>query len=102
MSQFITHTNVNLPVSLTIRIADFFQAEEQIAVEWLSPEKKEVTLFSGLYSYEKGASETFIVRGKPGYCTAVLKELGTHGTIIDKRPQNSSVKFWIHLSGRRT
>lgn len=101
MSQLITPDSVRVSLPFVSRFADFFRTDEQIAVEWISPELKNVSLFTDLFRYDKSVIETFTIRGKPAYCAAVLTELASHGTILDKRPQNASVKFWIHLSGRR-
>ncbi|MBL7959177.1 hypothetical protein JNL27_02955 [bacterium] len=101
MPQFITNSFITVNLPFITRLSDVFQAEEQIAVEWISPEDNRVSLFDGLYEYEQNTSETFTIRGKPGFCSAVTEELDKHGRIVDKRPQNPSVKFWIHLSGKR-
>lgn len=101
MSQHITPSTFKVHLSFLTRLFDTFQPEEQIAVEWISPENDGASLFDGRYKYGKNVSETFMIRGKPGFCSAVTAELGKHGRVVDKRPQNASVKFWIHLSGRR-
>lgn len=101
MSRQITSSTIKLSIPFATRLTDLLQPEEQIVVEWVSPESEKVSLFAGLYEYEKNATETFTIKGKPGFCSLILSELNHHGSVIDKRPQNPSVKFWIHLTGRR-
>lgn len=101
MPQLIYSSSVKVIIPLRVQLGDFFQPDEQLAVEWISSEFQDVSLFSGLLHYTKNTGETFVIRGKPGYCSAVLAELNMHGIIVDKRPQNPSVKFWVHLTGKR-
>ncbi len=83
------------------RIADVFQTEERVVVEWKSSEEHPVFLF-GKYEFASGQGETFTIQGKPGFCSAVLSELGKNGLMIDKRPLvYSTSRFWIHLTGKK-
>jgi hypothetical protein len=101
MPRLITSSSVKISIPLANRLTDIFQPEEQIVVEWVAPENDNVSLFAGLYDYEKNVTETFTIKGKPGFCAFVLSELNHHGLVIDKRTQSKTVKFWIHLTGRR-
>ena len=101
MARPIEHNLFKPYIPCVVRLSEMFQTEETITVEWMSPRNNEVSLFKGLYKYEKGSSETFMINGKPGYCAMVLEELAAKGMIIDKRSQSSSIKFWIHLSGKK-
>lgn len=99
----ITNSEVKVLLPVRSRIADFFQAEERVIVEWKSSEEHPVSLFDGKYKFDCGQGETITIYGKPGFCSAILSELGKNGLMIDKRPQvYTTSRFWAHLTGRRT
>jgi len=55
------------------RVAHFCegaQSYERVEVLW------------GLFTYEKGERRTIIIRGKPGFCAAVLEDLRKKGQIL--------------------
>jgi hypothetical protein len=103
MSYTIDARAIDVSLPLMIRFFDLFQTDERVIVEWKSSEEHPVSLFNGRFHYECGEGETFTIQGKPGFCSAVLSELGRNGLMIDKRPLiHSTSRFWIHLSGKRT
>lgn len=91
MPEYITSDkfkNAGISIPVFSKIKDFFGAEETITVEWRSPDyiSKEVTILWGLLQVttEKGERRTFIVRGKPGFCAAVIEKLQQDGKIVRK------------------
>ena len=103
MSLTITNYDVRITIPIRDRFKDLFQTDEKVIVEWKSSEEHPVSLFNGKFHYECGEGETFTIHGKPGFCSAVLSELGRNGLMIDKRPLiHSTARFWSHLSEKRT
>lgn len=91
MPEYITSDkfkNAGISIPVFSKIKDFFGPEETITVEWLSPDytSKEITILWGLFQLktEKGEKRTFIVRGKPGFCAAVIEKLQQDGKIVRK------------------
>ncbi|RCK78873.1 MAG: hypothetical protein OZSIB_1023 [Candidatus Ozemobacter sibiricus] len=68
-------------VSLLTRVLDFFRAEDEVRVEWTSPEYERVDVLWGLLRWEKGERRTIVIRGKPGFCAAVLADLQRQGQL---------------------
>jgi hypothetical protein len=70
---------IKVRIPFFTRVADLFRPEEEIKVEWTSPDysKTNVSLFWGLISWEseKGERKTFVIQGKKGFCSAVMKNL---------------------------
>jgi hypothetical protein len=93
MAQLITPATVKASVPLWTRFNDFFRPHEEFSIEWTSPEYKRVAILWDTHEYEKGSRESFIIRGKPGFCAAVIAELSSKGTILDKRPP-VCIAFW--------
>ncbi len=56
--------------------------EEEIKLEWTSPNYEKVEMFGGLYRSEKGERKTIIIRGKKGFCESVVSQLSTNGNIM--------------------
>lgn len=91
MAEYITpdqFKKAGISIPVFSRFKDFFGAEETITVEWLSPDytSKQMRILWGLFQLktEKGEKRTFIVRGKPGFCAAVIDKLQQDGKIVRK------------------
>jgi hypothetical protein len=92
MDEYITpdkFRKAGISIPVLSRIKDLLiGTEETITVEWLSPDytSKEMTILWGLFQLktEKGEKRTFIVRGKPGFCAAVIEKLQQDGRIVRK------------------
>lgn len=69
-------------LSLFTRFLDLFKPADEVKVEWTSPAYERVEVLWGLFTYEKGERRTIIVRGKPGFCSAVLEDLRKKGQIL--------------------
>ncbi|MCB0832142.1 MAG: hypothetical protein KDC45_01630 [Bacteroidetes bacterium] len=94
----ITPETVEVSIPRWRRFLDFFQPEDNILVEWRSPDSEHVQLFKGLQEFEPARNATFVVRGKPAYCDYVVRELAAKGTITDKRNGNLWIGFWMRRS----
>lgn len=91
MPEYITSEKfkkAGISIPVFSKIKDFLSPEETITIEWLSPNysAKEITILWGLLQLrtEKGEKKTFIVRGKPGFCAAVIEKLQQDGKIVKK------------------
>ena len=63
------------------KIADAFRPEEQVKIEWTSPDYEKFSILWGLVKYERGQRMTFEIKGKPGFCAAVVRELSSTGNL---------------------
>ena len=72
-------------VPLLTRLADAFKAEEEILIEWTSPNYVKVEIFFGFVRYERGERCTFRIRGKPGFAAEAIKHLSSQGTILERK-----------------
>ncbi len=92
MPEYITpekFEKAKISIPVFARIKDFLSTtEETITIEWVSPNysSKEIAILWGLFQLrtEKGEKRTFIVRGKPGFCAAVIEKLQQDGKIVQK------------------
>jgi hypothetical protein len=96
VAQLITPATVKASLPWEARLTDFFRPQEEFSIEWTSPEDKGVSMLWGLYDFENGEHQSFIVRGKPGFCAAVIAELSSKGKILDKRPR-AFMAFWTRV-----
>ncbi|OIP25973.1 hypothetical protein AUK22_07385 [bacterium CG2_30_54_10] len=72
-----------IQVSLFTKFLDIFKSADEVRVEWTSPNYEKVEVLWGLLTYEKGERRTIIIRGKPGFCAAVLADLRMKGQILE-------------------
>jgi hypothetical protein len=70
-----------LPVPLWTKFVDVFRVEEEILIEWTSPNYQKIELLGGLVLFEQGERRTLRIRGKPGFIAEALKHLSQQGTI---------------------
>ena len=84
MATLITPKSTKLAVPFFTRILDKFRNQERITVEWTSPNYEKVVLLWGLFEWESGERRIFIIEGRPGFCSAALKELYRIGGNIDR------------------
>ncbi len=91
MPEYITSEKfkkAGISIPVFSKIKDFLSPEETITIEWFSPNysAKEITILWGLLQLktEKGEKKTFILRGKPGFCAAVIEKLQQDGKIVKK------------------
>ncbi len=81
LSNMITPTTIAgaktvLPaISLWTKVKDVFSSNEEVRIELVSPNYRNVKVLWGLFQYEQGERKTFIIRGKPGFCSQVVAHL---------------------------
>lgn len=73
-----------IAVPVLTQVKDLFRPDETIQVEWTAPDYTRVTICWGLYTYERGQKQTFIIKGKPGFCAAVLADLRQNGRVLQQ------------------
>lgn len=76
-----TFDAANIILPFAQRFVDMFKPDEEICIEWTSPQFERRSYLWGLFVAERGERRSFVVRGKPGFCKAVLQELQTNGTV---------------------
>lgn len=69
--------NITLP--FVQRISDMFKPEGEMVIEWTSPEYMEIQIFGEFLKFKRGERRSFIIRGKPHFCQAVLQEIQING-----------------------
>uniref|UniRef100_A0A831XFF7 Uncharacterized protein n=1 Tax=Geobacter metallireducens TaxID=28232 RepID=A0A831XFF7_GEOME len=80
-------------LGLFTKIADAFRPEEQLKIEWTSPDYEKISILWGLFKRERGQRMTFEIKGKPGFCAAVVRELSSTGNIqIIGQPRSSALR----------
>ncbi|QLE56282.1 hypothetical protein [Nostoc sp. TCL26-01] len=92
MPEYITPEKFNkaeISIPIFARIRDFFNSKEEIiTIEWFSPNygSTEVIILWGLFRFrhETGEKKTFVIRGKSGFCAAVIEKLQQDGKIVKK------------------
>lgn len=92
MLEYITpekFKKTGISVPLLYRFRDLLSSNEQtVRIEWVSPDYvlKKVTILWGLLEFqtEKGEKKIFVIRGKPGFCAAVIKKLEHDGKVVSK------------------
>ncbi len=70
----------DVAVPLMEKFLDIFRKDEEILIEWTSPNYTRTSMLWGLWETEKGERKTFRVKGKPGFVQAVLRELNDNGS----------------------
>jgi len=78
LSSLIEHS---FPVSLWTKFVDVFRVEEEILIEWTSPEYRKIEILGGLVLFEQGERRTLRIRGKPGFIAEAIKYFSQQGTI---------------------
>lgn len=69
------------PVPLWTKFVDVFREEEEILIEWTSPNYQKIEILGGLVLFEQGERRTFRIRGKPGFIAEAIKHFSQQGTI---------------------
>ena len=72
-----------IQVSWVTRFIDFFKSEDEVRVEWTSPAYERIEVLWGLFTWEKGERRTIVIRGKPGFCAAILADLRKKGQLLE-------------------
>lgn len=70
-------------MSLFTRFLDLFKPADEVRVEWTSPQYQRVEVLWGLFTWEQGERRTIVIRGKPGFCAAVLADLRAKGQVLE-------------------
>lgn len=71
----LTPQTMTIALGLIDKFMDNFRADEQIILEYTSPDYERVTILWGLFEWEQGCRKTITIQGPKGFCNAVLKEL---------------------------
>ncbi|GAB4202780.1 MAG: hypothetical protein OHK0022_26320 [Roseiflexaceae bacterium] len=79
-----TFEKVQMALPLVARVIDIFRPEECIRVEWTPPDYTEIVILWGIITIKRGARQTFIIKGKPAFCAAVIAELRRNGQITNQ------------------
>jgi hypothetical protein len=62
-------------------LKDIISSEEEVRVEFVTYTKS--TFLYGAYTFEKGRKIIVQIRGKPGFCAAVINELKANGHTLN-------------------
>jgi len=86
LPEVITKQTVgDVSVPLTAKLLDLVRSDQELVIEWTAPNYRRIELLWGLFRYESGERRTLTIKGKPGYCDAVIKELRANGTVESRR-----------------
>jgi hypothetical protein len=66
-------------IPIIIKFLDIFRKDEEILIEWTSPDAVRITILWGAIKLEKGERKIFTVKGKPGFVQTVLRDLQKKG-----------------------
>lgn len=81
LQTLITPQTMNIAVPLAAQIVDAFRPELEIRMVWTASNYVEVSFLFGIITFRKGERREFIIRGKRGFCEAVLSQLREEGNV---------------------